>query len=88
MPRRDMKRGVDFQLQHKAMERATQLLVETVGGMPGPIVEATADQFPPSLKTLRLRGKRLDVLVGERIPRDQITSIFFSIGDGPRIQKR
>ena len=77
------ERGVDFQLQHKAMERATQLLVETVGGMPGPIVEATADQFPPSLKTVRLRGKRLDVLVGERIPRDQITSIFARLGMDP-----
>jgi len=35
------ERGVDFNLQHRAVERATELLLEIVGGEPGPITEAT-----------------------------------------------
>ena len=34
------ERGVDFELQHRAMERATELLLDIVGGEPGPITEA------------------------------------------------
>lgn len=33
------ERGVDPQLQVRAIERATQLLVEIVGGKPGPLIE-------------------------------------------------
>ncbi len=33
------ERGVDFELARKAMERATRLLLDIVGGEPGPVIE-------------------------------------------------
>ena len=39
------ERGVDPQLQRDAMERATALLLEIVGGTPGPVVEAKSQAF-------------------------------------------
>ena len=38
------ERGVDPQMQRQAMERATALLLDIVGGEAGPIVEATDEQ--------------------------------------------
>ena len=38
------ERGVDFMLQRRAMERATKLLLDVVGGSPGPIVEAVQER--------------------------------------------
>ena len=39
------ERGIDPQLQRDAMERATQLLLEIVGGEAGPIVEAVSKRI-------------------------------------------
>ncbi|MGB1747881.1 MAG: phenylalanine--tRNA ligase subunit beta, partial [Pseudohongiellaceae bacterium] len=47
------ERGVDFALQHRAMERATELLLDIVGGEPGPITEAIGTL--PERNTVRLR---------------------------------
>ena len=33
------ERGVDYELQHLAMERATEILISIVGGEAGPITE-------------------------------------------------
>ena len=41
------ERGVDYNLQRKAMERATSLLLATVGGDPGPITEAVGNLPEP-----------------------------------------
>jgi phenylalanyl-tRNA synthetase beta chain len=41
------ERGVDFELQQLAIERATELLVQIVGGQTGPIVEVKTEQFLP-----------------------------------------
>ncbi|MDD5250280.1 MAG: phenylalanine--tRNA ligase subunit beta, partial [Rhodocyclaceae bacterium] len=41
------ERGVDFELQRKAIERATQLIVDICGGRPGPVVEAAAAEHLP-----------------------------------------
>src|SRR5690606_13735356 len=34
------ERGVDYALQRRAIERASQLIIEITGGQPGPVVEA------------------------------------------------
>ena len=41
------ERGVDPQLQRDAMERATALLLDIVGGEAGPVVEAKSEQHIP-----------------------------------------
>ncbi len=39
----------DWQLQSKATERATQLLLDIVGGEAGPVVEAVSEEKPANL---------------------------------------
>ena len=70
------ERGVDYALQHEAVERATALLIELVGGQPGPVVEASSERHLPTPKTVRLRKRRLDRLVGEGIPHAEVTRIL------------
>ena len=49
------ERGVDFELQHHAMERATTLLLEIVGGNAGPIIEVLSAENLPHLPSIQLR---------------------------------
>ena len=45
------ERGVDHALQHRAIERATALLLEIVGGEPGPVTDAVSpEHVPPALE--------------------------------------
>ncbi len=48
------ERGVDYNLQRKAMERATSLLLEIVGGDPGPITEAVGNLPEPAKIELKI----------------------------------
>ena len=41
------ERGVDYELQHLAVNRATELLLEIVGGEPGPVAEAVSTAHLP-----------------------------------------
>ncbi len=70
------ERGVDYQLQAEAMERATALLLEITGGSAGPVVAAVSDQHLPQPRTVTLRKARLDHLVGEAIPGTEVERIL------------
>ena len=61
------ERGVDVQLQHQAMERATRLLLDIVGGEAGPVTEAVAEDKLPQTSQVRLREARLNGLLGVTI---------------------
>ena len=58
------ERGVDPQLQRKAMERATALVLEICGGEAGPVVEAVAEDKLPKQATVTLRRERLSRVLG------------------------
>ncbi|MCR6652300.1 MAG: phenylalanine--tRNA ligase subunit beta, partial [Cellvibrionaceae bacterium] len=58
------ERGVDHQLQTLAIERATELLLEIVGGEAGPVVQAQDDKSRPPLRSVRLRRARLESGLG------------------------
>lgn len=63
------ERGVDSQLAREAMERATQLLLDTVGGEAGPIVEAVSEQHLPQVAPVTLRAERITQMLGmEMVP--------------------
>lgn len=74
------ERGVDPQLQHQAMERATQLLIDIVGGQAGPIVEAVAEEHIPQPTEIQLRVSKLAKLIGIEIPAEQVTDILQRLG--------
>ena len=69
-------RGVDCQLQAKAIQRATRLLVDIAGGRPGPVVEAVSEKDLPAANRVSLRKSRLDLLVGEEIPAGEVEQIL------------
>ncbi|MCL2162396.1 MAG: phenylalanine--tRNA ligase subunit beta [Betaproteobacteria bacterium] len=58
------ERGVDFQLQRPAIERATQLILDICGGVPGPVEEARADEHLPCREEVALRPARVRQVLG------------------------
>ena len=74
------ERGVDPQLQRTAMERATGLLLEIVGGQAGPIVEAVSEEHIPQAKQVSLRQTRLTKVLGLAISADKVTDILKRLG--------
>lgn len=58
------ERGVDFELPARAMQRATQLLLEIVGGQAGPVVEAVETDKLPQRQPITLRLARIKRLLG------------------------
>jgi len=74
------ERGVDPVLQTKAMERATQLLVDICGGQVGPITEAVSTEHLPTQAEITLRRSKLDRLIGISIDSDRVESILTQLG--------
>ncbi len=74
------ERGVDPALAHRAMERATALLLEIVGGEPGPVVDVTAGEYLPVRKAVTLRARRLERLLGMQVPPQRVRDIFQRLG--------
>jgi phenylalanyl-tRNA synthetase beta chain len=74
------ERGVDPELQHKAMERATQLLLDIVGGEAGPVVEAKSDEYLPKPAKISLTRAKLDRILGISITTETVTEIFQRLG--------
>lgn len=74
------ERGVDPQLQRRATERATQLLIDMAGGQPGPIVEAVSPEHLPVEPAIRLRPTRIYKLLGMDIPTIQVEDILRRLG--------
>ncbi len=68
------ERGVDFQLQEEALERASSLLVEIAGGLCGPIIEKTVAKKMPVKEPIVLRNTRLNTLLGTNITGRQMIS--------------
>ncbi len=74
------ERGVDPQLQRDAMERATQLLLDIVGGEAGPVVEAVSEEHIPATKEVTLRRNKLDGRIGYHIEDAKVTEILERLG--------
>ncbi len=74
------ERGVDHDLQVTAMERATALLIDIVGGEPGPVVETVVAESLPPVKTVRLRAERIVKLLSLDIPAAEVEEILTRLG--------
>jgi len=68
------ERGVDFELGPRAVERATQLILEICGGRAGPLTDAVGSL--PARTPVRLRSARVEKLLGVAISPDAIADIF------------
>jgi phenylalanyl-tRNA synthetase beta chain len=74
------ERGVDPELQHKAMDRATRLVLDICGGDAGPVVEAKSDEYLPKPVAITLRRSKLDRLLGHHIVDADVTEIIERLG--------
>lgn len=74
------ERGVDPELQARAMERATRLILDIAGGAAGPVVEAVNASFLPRRSPVTLRVARLERLLGYRIPAAGVEEILTRLG--------
>ena len=74
------ERGVDATLQTRAIERATQLLIDIAGGSAGPITEVTTDATLPQRPAVFLRRSRIEKTLGMALADEQILDIFQRLG--------
>ena len=72
------ERGVDYELQHLAMERATEILISIVGGEAGPITEALGNL--PKKSSVDLLFANVGSMLGIEIPPVEIKDILTRLG--------
>ena len=70
------ERGVDRDLQLRAIERASELLLAIVGGEAGPVTVAEASAQQQSAQTVNLRETQIKRVLGFAIPGDRVTDIL------------
>lgn len=74
------ERGVDFTLQQRAIERATQLIVDITGGNVGAISEVTSTDSLPQRPAVTLRRQRIQRVLGISMADEDISQIFTGLG--------
>ena len=74
------ERGVDWQGQVNAIERATELLLEIAGGKPGPTNVTTDDINLPRRKVVELRASRLSRVLGVDVETELVDEILMRLG--------
>ncbi len=70
------ERGVDSQLQLRAMHRATELLTEIAGGEAGPVIHACETASLPQQPQISLRYARVKRLLGIDVDRESIEKML------------
>ncbi|QYJ73758.1 phenylalanine--tRNA ligase subunit beta [Shewanella sp. FJAT-52076] len=74
------ERGVDPELQHKVIDRATRLVLDICGGEAGTVVEAKSDEHLPKAKEILLRRSKLDKILGHHVPDSDVVEILTRLG--------
>ncbi|MGN1280748.1 MAG: phenylalanine--tRNA ligase subunit beta [Succinivibrio sp.] len=70
------ERGVDHDNQLRAMERATELLLEIAGGKAGPVTEQVAKDKLPVHNPITLRMDKLNRVLGKNIEESRVFKIL------------
>jgi len=70
------ERGVDPLHQARAIERATNLLLEIAGGQAGPLIEVEDAMQLPNVEPIPLRRNRLETLLGLSISDEEVESLL------------
>ena len=80
------ERGVDPALQIRAVERATGLLMEIAGGVPGPVTQAIEKAHMPRRPAIGLRRSRIAALLGVLIEDHEVEDILGRLGMAIAVQ--
>ncbi|MGN0894237.1 MAG: phenylalanine--tRNA ligase subunit beta [Succinivibrio sp.] len=78
------ERGVDHDNQLRAIERATELLIEIAGGKAGPINEQLAKDKLPVHNPITLRMDKLNRVLGKNIDEDKVYEILKNLELNPQ----
>ena len=74
------ERGVDPELQVRAMERATALLLDIAGGSAGLVSEVNAEGFRTRREAVALRSRRLGRVLGVEVGDEAVAEILERLG--------
>ena len=74
------ERGVSPELQTKAIELATKLVIEIAGGQPGPLVTAESKDDLPKQAVIKLRRERIAKLLGIELADADVEDILNRLG--------
>ncbi|MCD9029387.1 phenylalanine--tRNA ligase subunit beta [Luteimonas sp. BDR2-5] len=74
------ERGVDPELPAAAIERATRLILDVAGGVPGPVVAAELDAHLAQPRVIPLRRARLQRVLGLSIGDAEVARILRALG--------
>ena len=74
------ERGVDPELATQAIERATRLLLDIVGGQAGPTTEVISKDNLPIMQAIHLRADRIKRVLGISIPAEQVEEQLTRLG--------
>lgn len=74
------ERGVSPALQRDALERATALFMQIVGGVPGPVSEVVHEQHLPRREAITLRQARIKRVLGFELPTTEVGDILARLG--------
>ena len=73
------ERGVDPELQAKAIERATQLIIKTCGGQSGQIIEVLNNKELPKNSEVILRKPQIKRMLGIEFENEFVTETFINL---------
>ncbi len=74
------ERGVDPVLQVQALERASALLLEIIGGKAGPVVEVAESTLLPLRSPITLHPSRIEKVLGIAMSPEQVEDILSRLG--------
>ena len=74
------ERGVDPEIQHLAIERATSLILEICEGSPGPINETLLKDYLPSEKSISFDNDEIRKQLGIEVIGKEVEQIFGCLG--------
>ena len=74
------ERGVDWCHQQRAVERATELLLDIVGGQPGPVTEVSSKEDLPKVQIVPLRHIKVENTLGVKLNRTQVEELLARLG--------
>ncbi|MEG0968975.1 MAG: phenylalanine--tRNA ligase subunit beta, partial [Pseudomonas sp.] len=74
------ERGVDSQLAREAIERATGLLLDIVGGEAGPVIDVTSEAHLPKVAPVTLRAERLTQMLGMEMASAEVEQLLNGLG--------
>ncbi len=74
------ERGVDFTLQHRAINRATQLIIQICGGDCGPLTEVCFESYLPKRNPVSLRQTQIKKILGIEPEHQMVQDVLTGLG--------